>query len=159
MSEYPWDIENMILEQHNQPCDCAICDDIHMARAMRRKRREAAVNCDKQHSCAQVECPYCEIDRLREVNAKLCTKTSELNAKLEDQKAKCNIYNCMDRKDLKLHIEMLQKNIGELAERGEADTLYWKGKASDFRSALDRIACGYGNEEQCHTIAKVALEI
>ena len=40
MSEYPWDFENMVLEQHDQPCDCAICDEIHFQRLMRRKRRE-----------------------------------------------------------------------------------------------------------------------
>lgn len=38
MSEYPWDIENMMLAQHDQPCDCAICDDIHRAREARKSR-------------------------------------------------------------------------------------------------------------------------
>ena len=38
MSEYPWDIENMMLEQHDQPCDCAICDEIQMNRAIRGSR-------------------------------------------------------------------------------------------------------------------------
>ena len=37
---------------------------IHMAREMRCKHRESVTNCDKLHSCAQVDCPYCEIDRL-----------------------------------------------------------------------------------------------
>ena len=39
MSEYPWDFENNILAAHDQPCDCAICDEIHFQRLMRKKRR------------------------------------------------------------------------------------------------------------------------
>ena len=66
MSEYPWDFENNILAAHDQPCDCAICDEIHFQREMRKKRRKEAATCDKVHKCAQVDCPYCEIDRLRE---------------------------------------------------------------------------------------------
>lgn len=41
MSEYPWGIENMMLAQHDQPCDCAICDEIHFNRESRRKERKS----------------------------------------------------------------------------------------------------------------------
>ena len=90
MNEYPWYIENMMLSQHDQPCDCVICDQIHMAREMRRKYRRPVTNCDKLHSCAQVDCPYCEIDRLRELNTKLLTEKCELKADLEKQVRNCN---------------------------------------------------------------------
>ena len=105
MSEYPWDIENMMLSQHDQPCDCLICDQIHMARAMRRKYRESVTNCDKLHSCAQVDCPYCEIDRLREVNTKLLTENSGLKATVKQvEQSAINLHEVWGRYRDALHI-------------------------------------------------------
>jgi len=46
MSEYPWDIENTMLAQHEQPCDCAICDEIHFNRETRRQKRRTATDPD-----------------------------------------------------------------------------------------------------------------
>lgn len=67
MSEYPWDFENMVLRQHDQPCDCALCDEVHFQREMRKKRMKEIVNyCDKKHGPMNIGCAYCEIDQLRE---------------------------------------------------------------------------------------------
>lgn len=69
MSEYPWDFENMVLGEHDQPCDCALCDEIHFNRAIRKKRMKEMINyCDKKHSPMNIGCAYCEIDKLREEN-------------------------------------------------------------------------------------------
>lgn len=74
MSEYPWDIENMMLAQHEQPCDCAICDDIHMARLMRRKRREAV----------ERDCPYKKAleQQMELVNSNIITTWPDIAGRL-----------------------------------------------------------------------------
>lgn len=68
MSEYPWDIEGMMLAQHNQPCDCAICDEIHRARAVRKSRgTKCFLNNDGTSDC----------DRMREALRKIARGTLE----------------------------------------------------------------------------------
>lgn len=152
MSEYPWDMENMVLAQHEQPCDCAICDEIHFNRESRRLRRKSnreSLDEIQKLTIALKVAEQQRDDRWIEVglmseqrrNDLLYAENETLKAKIQEQNAKCNIYKCMERKDLKLHIENLQKKVAEL------------------QSQLDRIACGYWNEEQCHSIAKEALEI
>ena len=149
MSEYPWDMENMVLAQHDQPCDCAICDEIWYNREVRRNRKKNVLDevtrlktaldvAERQRDDAWIKSGLLSEQRRNDL---LYTENEKLKAKIQEQNAKCNIYKCMERKDLKLHIENLQKKVGEL------------------QSQLDRIACGYWNEEQCHSIAKEALEI
>ena len=64
MSEYPWDIENMMLAQHDQPCDCAICDEIHMNRAIRKNRdAKCFMNNDGTSDCDRLRA---EVNQLAE---------------------------------------------------------------------------------------------
>jgi hypothetical protein len=68
MSEYPWDFENMMLAQHDQPCDCAICDEIHRAREARKSRgAKCFLNNDGTSDC----------DRLRAALQKIARGTLE----------------------------------------------------------------------------------
>lgn len=152
MSEYPWDMENIILAQHEQPCDCAICDEIHFNRESRRLRRKNNRESLDEIQKLTIALKLSEQQRddwwiktglmsERRRNDLLYAENEKLKAKIQEQDAKCNIYKCMERKDLKLHIENLQKKVKELEQQ------------------LDRIACGFWNETECHSIAKAALEI
>lgn len=149
MSEYPWDMEEMFLAQHKQPCDCAICDDIHFNRESRRLLRKAKLDDIQRLTIAlkvveqQRDDKWIEVGLMseRKRNDLLFAENERLKEKIKAQDAKCNIYKCMERKDLKLHIEQLQKKVSELQRQ------------------LDRIACGYWDETHCHNIAKEALEI
>lgn len=163
MSEYPWDMENMVLAQHEQPCDCAICDEIYYNREVRRNRKKSVLDevtrlkaaldvAERQRDDKWIESGLlsemrrndllnADIKRLQQDLCMWQEMYNEIDSRLKVQQEKCNIYKCMERKDLKLHIENLQKKVKELEQQ------------------LDRIACGYWNEEQCHNIAKEALEI
>lgn len=149
MSEYPWDIENMMLGQHDQPCDCAICDEIYFNRETRRQRRKGQLEEVEKLKISLKVAEQQRDDRWIEVglmseqrrNDLLYAENEKLKAKIQEQNEKCNIYKCMERKDLKLHIENLQKKVKELEQQ------------------LDRIACGFWNETECHNIAKAALEV
>lgn len=148
MSEYPWDIENMMLAQHDQPCDCAICDEIHFNRETRRNRRkgfdpvkerDAAYHLgyrDAEELVLRANKAWCDatgssypahaeaiiaglravIDAERKNVAYAQKKWAEAESSLDVQKAKCNIYNCMDRKDLKLRIEQLENMHKEIVK-------------------------------------------
>ena len=162
MSEYPWDIENMMLGQHDQPCDCAICDEIWYNREVRRNRRKNTLDevtrlkialdvAERQRDAKWVETGLqsemrrndllnADIKRLQQDLCMWQEMYKEIEVKLNAQQQKCNIYKCMERKDLKLHIENLQKKVKELEQQ------------------LDRIACGYWNETACHSISREALK-
>ena len=115
MSEYPWDIENMMLAQHDQPCDCAICDEIHFNRETRRQKRRTATDPD-----CLVRNANAAWERATGANYPAHAEAiiKGLQEKLKEQSAKCNIYNCMDRKDLKLRIAIrIKRYIAKLRQR------------------------------------------
>lgn len=189
MSEYPWDMENMILAQHEQPCDCAVCDEIHFDRETRRnnRKRNSSINevwmqCTGANYPAHAEAIISGLRRKLEASEKALTQClsdiegykmridnlmENFNSDQETihyfmqeiaaQKAKCNIYNCMDRKDLKLRIQQLEAILA--AER--KNVLYAQNKWSKHTVALEQIANTPDDYEMdyCRTIAIEALEI
>jgi SMC interacting uncharacterized protein involved in chromosome segregation len=75
VSSFPWDYENDILADHKQPCDCAICDEIHFQRLMRKKRRKemeteavyGSMSVNEQLN-REIDRLKAEVERLQELN-------------------------------------------------------------------------------------------
>ncbi|MDD2898971.1 MAG: hypothetical protein PHI31_09690 [Desulfuromonadaceae bacterium] len=174
MSEYPWDIENMMLAQHEQPCDCAICDEIHFNRETRRQKRRTAtdpdclvksVNAAWERATGANYPAHAEaiINGLRAVIvaesknvAYAQSKWADAESRLESQRDKCNIYNCMDRKDLKMRIEQLENMHKEIVK--ECINII---KDYDKEGDAEATLCGYvfAPSVVCAIKRKFGLEI
>lgn len=153
MSEYPWDIENLMLAQHDQPCDCAICDEIHFNRETRRQKRRTATDPD-----CLVRNANAAWERATGANYPAHAEAiiKGLQEKLKEQSAKCNIYNCMDRKDLKLRIEQLENMHKEIVK--ECISII---KDYDKEGDAEATLCGYvfASSVICAIKRKFGLEI
>lgn len=80
MSEYPWDLENRMLHQHEQPCDCAICDEIHFQRESRRQRRKGQLDPQKRIDQLQNDLHSIQLhaNELEEINKGFASQIKEL---------------------------------------------------------------------------------
>jgi predicted RNase H-like nuclease (RuvC/YqgF family) len=177
MSEYPWDIENMMLAQHDQPCDCAICDQIHFNReTRRRKRKEPAPPSPLYGKINELKCVISDLKReVKEKDAEIidcedrilrCNQAWEsatgasypahAAAKIAAMRDKCNIYKCMDRKDLKLRIEQLENMHKEIVK--ECINII---KDHDKEGDAEATLCGYvfASSVICAIKRKFGIEI
>lgn len=84
-----------MLSQHNQPCDCAICDQIHFNRETRRKKRNEPAPPSPMYGeidklKANNKALAAENEELKELNTKYLAEIRALHEKLEEQVMSCN---------------------------------------------------------------------
>ena len=146
MSEYPWDIENMMLAQHNQPCDCAICDEIHRTREIRKGRgAKCFLNNDGTSDCDRLRA---EKERYEAVikTARKITNTPDGNT-LEE-----TLNYTMTR------LQAVENSLEEYREcvdkwrlwydNASEDAKKWRADAQKFYGALQQIADYHGTTDE-----------